>query len=350
MSDAPTSSPSRLYVAAVVGFHISTALSVTIINKTQLNTIPAPVILLLCQSVMAVAFIFLGSILNLYTRPKLDINLIRRVSPLLAMKIIAQLSKTYCLLNVNASFYQIARGLLLPFTIMLSFAILQSSRPSLLALVGCTITTLGFLLGVSGEEVGQTTNAGIAWGVWSSFTTALESVLVKYLALEIGVLDLVYVTSLTTIPVYTIWTILNSELRQVAALGLTHPVMIRFGGQAFIAGSLNFALSAAAYLQIKVTSPTTHMISTAARGVLQSLLAVTFIPGERLTSSRVNSLAVILFGTLSYTIVKEMEKRVKVQKDALPFYTAVGQKDDDGRAEADEANVPLIQITAKGQK
>ncbi len=42
------------------------------------------------------------------------------------------------------------------------------------------------------------------------------------------------------------------------------------------------------------------MISTAARGVLQSLLAVTFIPGERLTSSRVNSLAVILFGTLSY--------------------------------------------------
>ncbi len=45
-----------------------------------------------------------------------------------------------------------------------------------------------------------------------------------------------------------------------------------------------------------------------------------------------------------------MEKRVKVQKDALPFYTAVGQKDDDGRAEADEANVPLIQITAKGQK
>jgi GDP-fucose transporter C1 len=66
---------------------------------------------------------------------------------------------------VNASFYQIARGMLLPFTILLSFVFLANSRPNALALVACAITTFGFLLGVSGQALGQTSNAGIAWGV-----------------------------------------------------------------------------------------------------------------------------------------------------------------------------------------
>ncbi len=88
-------------------------------------------------------------------------------------------------------------------------------------------------------------------------TTALETVLVKYLALEAGVLDLVFVTSLATTPVYAIMVVLNGELWQTAALGLTHPVMMTFEKQTFLAGIVNFALSAAAYLQIRVTSPTT---------------------------------------------------------------------------------------------
>ncbi len=91
-------SPSRLQVALVVGFHICTALAVTIINKAVLNTLPVPVVLLLSQSVMSIAFIHLGSLLKLYTLPKLDYNFVRGLVPLLAMKSIAQLSKTYCLL------------------------------------------------------------------------------------------------------------------------------------------------------------------------------------------------------------------------------------------------------------
>ena len=94
----PEQSPSRLSVTAAVGFHMSTALAVTIINKTVLNILPVPVLLLLCQSVMAISFIFVGFMLNIYTPPKLDYSFIRALSPILAMKVIAQLSKTYCLL------------------------------------------------------------------------------------------------------------------------------------------------------------------------------------------------------------------------------------------------------------
>ncbi|KAK5452072.1 hypothetical protein LTS15_007795 [Exophiala xenobiotica] len=249
--------PSRLLVMLTVGFHISTALAITILNKAVLNTLPVPVMLLLCQSTMSIGFVMVASALKLYTLPKLDYKFIRGVSPLLAMKVIAQVSKTYCLLNVNASFYQIARGLLLPFTILISFVFLQKTRPTGWALIACGITTFGFVLGVSGEAMGRTSNVGIMWGVWSSMTTALETVLVKYLALEAGVLDLVFITSLATTPVYAIMVVLNGELWQTAALGLTHPVMMRFEKQTLLAGIINFALSAAAYLQIRVTSPTT---------------------------------------------------------------------------------------------
>ena len=91
-------SPSRLHVGVAVGFHICTALAVTILNKAVLNTIPVPVMLLLCQSLMSVTLIHFGSLFKFNTLPKLDYGFIRGVLPLLAMKIIAQLSKTYCLL------------------------------------------------------------------------------------------------------------------------------------------------------------------------------------------------------------------------------------------------------------
>jgi solute carrier family 35 (GDP-fucose transporter), member C1 len=52
-------------------------------------------------------------------------------------------------------------------------------------------------------------------------------------------------------------------------------------------------------MQIEVTSPTTHMVVTAARGVAQSSLAVALL-GEVLTTDRVGSMAMILGGSALY--------------------------------------------------
>lgn len=118
---------------------------------------------------------------------------------------------------------------------------------------------IGFYFGVSGEAVGQTSTVGIAWGVWSSLTTAIETVVIKQSVSgpQIGILDLVYVTAIATGPVFAVAAVINGEYLQVTSLGLTHPVLIKFSEEALVAGIFHFLLSTAAYLQIKATSPTT---------------------------------------------------------------------------------------------
>lgn len=83
----------------------------------------------------------------------------------------------YTLKYVDASFYQVARGLLLPFTVATSYFILHS-RPSLLILLACSLVTIGFFIGVflDGTPISST---GIFFGVASSAIAAIHSVVIK---------------------------------------------------------------------------------------------------------------------------------------------------------------------------
>jgi GDP-fucose transporter C1 len=78
---------------------------------------------------------------------------------------------------VDASFYQVARGLVLPFTVCTSFIVLHS-RPSLRILFSCSIVTLGFFVGVflDGTPISF---VGVGFGVASSAITAMHSVVIK---------------------------------------------------------------------------------------------------------------------------------------------------------------------------
>ena len=83
----------------------------------------------------------------------------------------------YTLKYVDASFYQVARGLVLPFTVCTSLVFLHS-RPSLRILFSCGLVTLGFFVGVflDGTSVSA---IGIMFGVASSAITATHSVVIK---------------------------------------------------------------------------------------------------------------------------------------------------------------------------
>ena len=83
----------------------------------------------------------------------------------------------YTLKYVDASFYQVARGLVLPFTVVVSFIFLHA-RPSLKVLSACGVVTLGFFVGVflDGTPVSM---LGILFGVASSAITAVHSVVIK---------------------------------------------------------------------------------------------------------------------------------------------------------------------------
>ena len=101
--------------------------------------------------------------------------------PLCIARLIGILAKTFCLASVNASFYQIARGLLLPFSLLLSAMFLRP-RPynPPVSLMGCGAVMMGFCTGmVTDLQKMLTSNKGMALGVGSSFTTAVESVVVK---------------------------------------------------------------------------------------------------------------------------------------------------------------------------
>lgn len=83
----------------------------------------------------------------------------------------------FTLKYVDASFYQVARGMVLPFTVCTSFFVLHS-RPSLRILVACLLVTMGFFVGVflDGTDVSV---IGVTFGVMSSMITAIHSVVIK---------------------------------------------------------------------------------------------------------------------------------------------------------------------------
>jgi len=83
----------------------------------------------------------------------------------------------YTLKNVDVSVYQVARGLVLPFTVLTSFFFL-SARPSLRILLSCSVVTFGFFVGVFLDAVPMTL-LGIGFGVASSAITAAHSVVIK---------------------------------------------------------------------------------------------------------------------------------------------------------------------------
>lgn len=78
---------------------------------------------------------------------------------------------------MDASFYQVARGLVLPFTVCTSFIVLHS-RPSLRILISCSVVTLGFFVGVFLDGT-PLSLVGIGFGVASSAITAIHSVVIK---------------------------------------------------------------------------------------------------------------------------------------------------------------------------
>ncbi len=102
------------------------------------------------------------------------------------MVLVIYSSNNYCLKYVDASFYQIARGLVLPLTVFFSVFFLRNSRPSVRIFVACGIVTVGFFVGVflDGSYSSRTDGKGpsflgIFFGILSSMTTAAHAVVIK---------------------------------------------------------------------------------------------------------------------------------------------------------------------------
>lgn len=232
------------------------------------------------------------------------------------------LAKTYCLASVNASVYQIARGLLLPFTLLLSLVFLRP-RPYYppLSLVGCGLVMAGFGAGMASDYTKMLTSGkGVLLGIGSSFTTAVESVVVKkYLGKgNEGMWQMVWMSNCMALVFYVPLLPLSGELGRLSELGTT-PEARQFLSTAMLTGVSSFLLTIATFMQIEVTSPTTHMVVTAARGVAQSSLAIVLL-GEILTTDRAGSMLLILGGSAIYGWARDRyAQQKKPPKDYIPL-------------------------------
>ncbi|CAG8600145.1 2869_t:CDS:2 [Diversispora eburnea] len=279
--------PSRGMVIFSVSFYISTALIMVLVNKWVLTSYALPFTLLWFQVFLAIIFLHISSLFGLFILPVIKKEICIGLMPLIIINVLGLSFNTLCLQYVDASFYQVARALVLPFTVLFSYIFLKQ-KSSEMILLACLIVCIGFIVGVSSERL-TVTMLGTLFGVLSSVSTALHAIVIKK-SLEVvkgNTMELVYYNNILSIFAFT-------------------PLIFLFNEQT--EGFFGFLINIAGFLQIKVTSPVTHMISSAFRGVIQTVFGA-LIFGDILTIGRVEGIALILAGSCFYTWIKDRESK-----------------------------------------
>ncbi|KAF9584889.1 hypothetical protein BGW38_004794 [Lunasporangiospora selenospora] len=313
----------RQAVFATVSFYMVTALVMVSVNKWALNTLEVPWLLLWCQMAIAVLLLKGTDSLGLMKMPRLQKDISKALIPLIAINVLGLGVNTLCLVYVETSFYQIARGLVLPFTVIFAYSLLgqPSSR---LVLFSCFIVFCGFYTGVTSEI--NVSQLGVFFGVVSSITTSLHAIVIKksLAAVNNSSIDLVYYNNALSWMVMTPIIFLSGEstlvMNTYAAEGFGAFKSFLFA--AFVTGIFGFLVNLAGFMQISKTSPTTHMVSGAVRGVLQTLLGY-WAFNDTITAGRLIGIVLILTGGAFYTYAKDKE----MTANAKPTYIPMTQKD-----------------------
>jgi len=309
----------HLLVTGTVLFYLVAALAMVMANKWVLQSTSAPLFFLFTQLVIAVVLFLVSLAAKLVQIPLfIDVQLIKGLAPMVVLNVIGLSFSNYTLKYVDASFYQVARGLLLPFTVATSYLFLQA-RPSLRILISCSVVTLGFFVGIFLDAT-PIALLGIAFGIASSAITAVHSVVIKK-SLDVvngSAMHLSWYTNLLSAVLMIPLIVLVGEVPAITSLFFGPYDIVSAPGElselhtfvwgSAITGVIGFLMSLASLLSIKVTSPITHMVSSAVRGVAASLLGM-WLFGDVISTGRASSIATILGGSVWYTWVKHVESQ-----------------------------------------
>ncbi|TEB38862.1 hypothetical protein FA13DRAFT_1724809 [Coprinellus micaceus] len=304
----------NLKVAGVVAFYMVSALVMVFVNKAVLTHAPdLPLFFLFIQLLIAVILLQVSA---LFTKrieiPKLDVKVAKSLVPVVGVNIIGLVFNTLCLRDVEASFFQIARGLVLPLTIAVSCAHTRTS-PTKKVVVASGIVTIGFMLGVAPSKdlpvKAIPSTLSLVYGVLSAFFIAIHAVLIKSSLPHCNnsTIQLAWWTNAGSAVMILPFVFFHGEpwkLMELYTSGTWDPRVFVWGS--LVTGVFGFLLCISGLLSIKVTSPITHMFSSAARSVLQTLIGV-WAFGDILTVNRGASIGIILGGTMFYTWLKSRE-------------------------------------------
>jgi GDP-fucose transporter C1 len=271
-----------------------------------------PLLFLLVQLVIAVVLLHAAAFVSKRVEiPAWDIEVGKKLIPVILVNVIGLVFNTLCLRGVEASFFQIARGLVLPLTIMIS-SVHTHTTPTRKIIYAAGTVTVGFFLGIAPSSSIPVTSVpsllSLFYGVLSSLFIALHAVLIKEALPHCNesTIQLAYWTNAGSVLFLAPFVLLMGEPGVLRVLIYSED----WQGNVFLWGSVTtgvfgFLLCVAGLLSIKITSPITHMFSSAARSVLQTLLGV-WIFNDVLTVNRGASIMVILGGTMYYTWLKSL--------------------------------------------
>ncbi|KAJ7026107.1 hypothetical protein C8F04DRAFT_966812 [Mycena alexandri] len=303
---------SQMKVAAVVCFYIVAALVMVFVNKAVLNRTPdLPFTFLFIQLAIAVVLIRALAVLGRtpirrllpisFEVPALDRNTALKMLPFFLVGFIGLVFNTLCLANVDASFFQIARGLLLPFTILMS-SLFTRVVPRLSVIISALIVTSGFFCRLANAD--STPLLALLYGLISCIVLSLHAVLSKVVTsslTHVSVVALCYWGNLGMSIFLIPFVFFNGELVVLQRRWASpEDEWTTFVVGSAITGIFGFLLGIANVLSIKVTSPISHMFSAAAKSVIQMLLGVIFF-GDIVTGLRVGAITLITGGTMFYT-------------------------------------------------
>lgn len=196
---------------------------------------------------------------------------------------------------------------------------------------------------------------GLFYGILSSVFIALHSCLIKQSLPHVGgsALALSYwtnlVSSIALAPIVvfsgeaTEFLRLVASARDAAVAGVAGEwEWTTFAWGSIVTGVFGALLGLASMLSVKATSPVTHMFSSAAKSVLQTVLGV-WLFHDLMTTGRASSILVILIGTLYYTWMKsqqppapppnkEQEMVQRAEEEGLLAVEFDAEEDDESKA------------------
>lgn len=240
------------------------------VNKIVLNSTPnLPTLFMFFQSMMTVILLKFTSIFTSHVKiPQFNLSTPKKLAPLIFIDAAGFIFNALCLRDVEAAFYQIARGLVLPLTIAI-VSISSSTRPALPVICCAAIVTLGFFFGTSIPqdlpEHAIPSPLGLLYGFLASLSIAFHAVLIKSSLPHVGGSStmLSYWSNLGAGVLLGTLAILNGEAfefwRMVQGRAWDWNTFL-WGN--LVTGVFGFLISVAGILSVKVTSPVTHMFSS----------------------------------------------------------------------------------------
>lgn len=286
--DATKSSKSTVFVLGVIALYWVVSISMVFINKhilsVNLGGSDLTIFITWFQSTSAVFCITSLRVWCGFKRnttvsfPSLDLYSVLHSDVLtMALTFVCSLVFNNLMLkHIEVSFYQVARSFTLIFTVILSMVMLKKSV-SMYSTAACAIVVLGFYLGVDQEDSSGTLSIwGVIYGILACFTTAVCGIYIRKAesVTEGNSLKIAYFnnvnSSLFLLPlVYS-----TGQLGSVLYSDSTPS--FQFWIYLTISGVMSLSIGWVSTLQIKYTSPITHHVSSNAKSVTQTVIAVLY--------------------------------------------------------------------------